>query len=180
MAIGESVATAVIAAVLSMVAGLGTGMGTLTPAPPTDAARQRGASQGWQWPLVPQPRVERGFDLPGRPWLPGHRGVDLRAAIGQSVLAPAAGRVTFSGSLAGRGVVVVAHSNGLRSTFEPVVGGLAVGQNVAPGQRVAQVSGGSGHCAPTACLHWGVLRARAYLDPLSFLDRRPVVLLPLG
>ncbi|MEP7333249.1 MAG: peptidoglycan DD-metalloendopeptidase family protein [Terracoccus sp.] len=176
MAIGESVAAVVLGTALSIFAS----GGSITAAPTTGLAREPSPSQRWQWPLVPQPSVERGFDLPDRPWLPGHRGVDLRAVVGQSVLAPAAGRVTFSGSLAGRGVVVVAHPNGLRSTFEPVVGGVAVGQNVAPGQRVAQVSGGAGHCAPIACLHWGVLRARAYLDPLSFLDRRPVLLLPLG
>ncbi len=176
MAIGESLAAAVLGTVLSIFAS----GGSITVVPTTGLARGPSPSQGWQWPLVPQPSVERGFDAPDRPWLPGHRGVDLRAAVGQSVLAPAAGRVTFSGSLAGRGVVVVAHPNGLRSTFEPVVTGLPVGQNVAPGQRVAQVSGVSGHCARAVCLHWGVLRGRTYLDPLSFLDRRPVVLLSLG
>lgn len=184
MVIGESVATAMLAAVLSVVAGMGTGMGTgmatLTPVPPTDAVRRLAPSQGWQWPFAPQPAVERGFDPPDQPWLPGHRGVDLRAAVGQPVLAPTAGQVTFSGPLAGRGVLVVTHANGLRSTFEPVVAGLAVGQKVAPGQRVAQVSGVAGHCAPAVCLHWGVLRGLTYLDPLSFLDRRPVVLLPLS
>ncbi|MDN5765252.1 MAG: M23 family metallopeptidase [Humibacillus sp.] len=176
MPIGESVATALLAAALSIVvAG-----GSLTAAPLNDAPRQPNPSQGWQWPLAPVPAVERGFDPPDQPWLPGHRGVDLRATSGQPVLAPMSGQVTFSGPLAGRGVLVVTHPNGLRSTFEPVEAGLAVGQGVATGQPVAQVSDEGGHCAPVVCLHWGVLRERTYLDPLSLLGRRPVVLLPLN
>lgn len=175
MPIGGSVATVLLAALSLVVAG-----GSLTAVPSTDPPGHPGPSQGWQWPLAPEPAVERGFDRPDQPWLPGHRGVDLRATAGQPVLAPTSGRVTFSGPLAGRGVLVVTHPNGLRSTFEPVEAGLAVGQGVAAGQRVAQVSGVGGHCAPVVCLHWGVLRERTYLDPLAFLGRRPVVLLPLN
>ncbi|OFE16649.1 hypothetical protein BA895_03425 [Humibacillus sp. DSM 29435] len=176
MAIGESVAAAVLGTVLSVLAG----SAGISAAPTPGLARQGSPSAEWQWPLAPQPEVERGFDPPDRPWLPGHRGVDLQATAGQPVLAPTSGQVTFSGPLAGRGVVVVTHPNGLRSTFEPVEAGLAVGQRVVPGQPVARVSSGAGHCAPARCLHWGVLRVRTYLDPLSLLAHRPVVLLPLN
>ncbi|MGX9901778.1 hypothetical protein ACW0JT_21495 [Arthrobacter sp. SA17] len=34
----------------------------------------------WSWPLSPEPAVLRGFDPPDKPWLSGHRGVDLKAA----------------------------------------------------------------------------------------------------
>ena len=175
MAIGESVAAMVIAAVVSLTAS-GAAVSVVRA---TDTTRSVSPSRGWQWPLAPQPDVERGFDPPDQPWLPGHRGVDLRARVGQSVLAPTAGRVTFSGLLAGRGVVVVTHRNGLRSTFEPVASGLPVGRSVTTRQRVAEVAEVAGHCAPTVCLHWGVRRGLAYLDPLSLLGRGPVVLLPL-
>ena len=37
-----------------------------------------------------------------------------------------------------------------------------------------------GHCAPRTCLHLGVRRGENYVDPLSLLGRRRVVLLPLG
>ena len=53
--------------------------------------------------------VVRGFDPPAQPWLSGHRGVDLLGKVGEPVLAVMAGRVTYSGTLAGRGVVVVSH-----------------------------------------------------------------------
>lgn len=134
----------------------------------------------WSWPLAPEPRVERGFDPPDQPWLPGHRGVDLAGVAGQQVLAPEGGRVTFAGQLAGRGVVVVAHPEGLRSTFEPLVPGVAVGDAVVAGDGLGSLAAHPSHCEPGACLHWGVLRGRTYLDPLSFVGRTPIVLLPLG
>ncbi len=59
------------------------------------------------WPLDPRPAVVAGFDPPLSAYGAGHRGVDLAGAPGQQVRAAAAGRVTFAGSLAGRGVVVV-------------------------------------------------------------------------
>ena len=61
------------------------------------------------WPLQPQPEVVRAFDPPDTPFGVGHRGVDLAGSLGQSVLAALAGRITFAGPLAGRGVVVVDH-----------------------------------------------------------------------
>lgn len=105
--------------------------------------------------------------------------MDLGGEAGQSVLAPADGRVTFAGTVAGRGVVVVAHVEGLRSTFEPVRAQAVVGTAVRAGDPVAVIAETPGHCAPATCLHWGVLRGDTYLDPLSFLTRRPIVLLPV-
>jgi murein DD-endopeptidase MepM/ murein hydrolase activator NlpD len=99
--------------------------------------------------------------------------------VDQAVLAPADGRVSFAGTIAGRGVVVVAHEGGLRSTFEPVQGQAEVGTAVRRGEVVAVLADTLGHCEPSTCLHWGVLRGETYLDPLSFLTRRPIVLLPL-
>src|SRR6266540_173853 len=99
---------------------------TTTPiasaAPPPPAA----------WPLQPRPEVVRGFELPAKPWLPGHRGIDLLGAPGQPVLAATSGTITYAGQLAGRGVVVVS-SGARRTTYEPVVPVLAVGTAVQPG-----------------------------------------------
>ncbi|GAA6526483.1 peptidoglycan DD-metalloendopeptidase family protein [Intrasporangium sp. DVR] len=170
--------------------GLTTGLSPATesrassPAPRTAAgAEPRGPvaqPDDWAWPLLPQPDVVHRFAPPRRRWEPGHRGVDLRASVGQSVHAPAAGEVTFAARLAGRGVVVVRHPGGPRSTFEPVAGSVSVGATVARGQVVGLVTDDRTHCEPTTCLHWGVIRGREYLDPLSLLGRFPVVLLPLG
>src|SRR4051812_3710912 len=60
-------------------------------------------------PLPGPPVVTRPFAPPPRPWLPGHRGVDLAAGPGTEVRAAAAGVVIFAGELAGRPVVSIAH-----------------------------------------------------------------------
>lgn len=134
---------------------------------------------GWAWPLAPPVEVARAFDPPDQPWLPGHRGVDLSASVGAPLRAPHAGTVTFSGVIAGRGVLVVTHGDGLRSTFEPVQDTVPAGTVVSAGQQVATVSAVAGHCAPSTCVHWGVLSGDRYLDPLAVLGKVRVILLPL-
>ena len=133
----------------------------------------------WGWPLNPEPAVVATFHAPPTPWSAGHRGVDLAAAVGQPVRAAGGGRVTFAGFVAGRGVVVVAHRGGLRTTYEPVVPWAPVGAAVGRGSRIGVVARMPGHCAPRTCLHWGLRRGRTYLDPLSLVERGPPVLLPL-
>lgn len=130
------------------------------------------------WPLQPRPEVVRGFDPPDSPWGAGHRGVDLRGHPGQPVHAAAAGRVSFAGSLAGRGVVVVDHGT-VRTTYEPVQAALAVGTRVTAGQVIGHLDVPGSHCFPAACLHWGLRRGEEYLDPLSLVGGGPVRLLPL-
>lgn len=137
------------------------------------------ANGRWAWPLEPEPEVVRRFDPPDQPWLPGHRGVDLAGSVGQTVLAPTDGRVSWTGVIAGRAVVVVTHDEGLRSTFEPVGRAPAVGTTVVRGHRVGEITSAAGHCAPRTCLHWGVLRGETYLDPMTFVGRPRVILLPL-
>ena len=147
---------------------------------PTSSPRAEVTDDRWVWPLDPQPEVAHPFDQPERPWLSGHRGVDLLGAVAVPVRSPADGTVAFAGVVAGREVLVIEHDGGLRSTFEPVVSGLTVGSEVARGAAVGELTGTPGHCAPATCLHWGVLRGDRYLDPLALLEREPVRLLPLG
>jgi len=119
------------------------------------------------WPLTPTPAVTRYFDAPDSPWGAGHRGVDLAAQPGQSVLAADAGVVVFAGPVAGRGVMSVDHDGGLRTTYEPVTPGVAAGDQVYRGQVLGTVSAGHPGCPVAACLHWGVRRGDEYVDPLS-------------
>ncbi|GAB5079521.1 M23 family metallopeptidase [Arthrobacter sp. AD-310] len=137
------------------------------------------AAPDWEWPLVPRPRVLRPFDPPPKPWLSGHRGVDLAApSDGSAVMSPAAGTVSFAGVVVDRPVITIDHGGGLRSSFEPVDSTLAVGEVVAAGQVIGTAL--PGHC-PVPCLHWGVRRGEDYINPLQFvMDLRPSVLLPLG
>jgi murein DD-endopeptidase MepM/ murein hydrolase activator NlpD len=133
----------------------------------------------WTWPLLPRPPVLARFDPPDVRWGSGHRGVDLGATVGQEVLAPTAGVVTFRGVVVDRGVLVIETAGGLRTTFEPVDSSLPVGTAVAQGEAVGTVAATAGHCAPVTCLHWGVLRDETYLDPLALVGAVRVILLPL-
>src|SRR5512141_2213169 len=98
----------------------------LVPAPATGQPASPPGS--WSWPLSPRPAVLRVFDPPDRPWLSGHRGVDLQTAYdGAPVTSPAAGTVAFVGFVVDRPVVTIDHGNGLRSSFEPVESTLRPG-----------------------------------------------------
>lgn len=176
-----SFTTAVAALALAAAAAAGSMEAAAPPAHPNapTATGATPARSAWSWPLDPAPSVVAAFDPPDQRWGRGHRGVDLAATVNQPVLSPADGRVSFAGTIAGRGVVVIAHEGGLRSTFEPVRAQAEVGTAVPGGGVVAVVDDTPGHCAPSTCLHWGVLRGETYVDPLSFLTRRPIVLLPL-
>lgn len=145
----------------------------------TTAAAAAGAAPSWQWPLAPRPPVLRGFNPPPKPWLSGHRGVDLGFAVaGAPVTSPAAGTVSFVGVVVDRPVITIDHGGGLRSSFEPVESTLAVGATVTAGQVVGAVL--PGHCPAAQCLHWGVRDGEDYVNPLQFvLDLRPSILLPL-
>jgi len=128
---------------------------------------------------VPAPvALVHPFVAPAQPWAAGHRGVDLTLEEGAVVLAPAGGTVTVAGRVVDRGVVTVTHPDGRRSSLEPVVPAVVVGQRVAAGDRLGTLSGERSHC-PSACLHWGVRKGARYVDPLTLLPGGgPVVLLP--
>ncbi len=129
------------------------------------------------WPLSPRPDVVAGFDPPSTTWGAGHRGVDLLGHAGQPVHSSLGGTVTFAAPLAGRGVVVVDHG-GLRTTYEPVTAAVHVGDVVGRGDVIGSLQRSSSHCFPRACLHWGLRRGEAYLDPLTLVGAGPIRLLP--
>lgn len=148
------------------------------PLPAPAAVLEQSPAEG-VWPLDPQPAVVEGFAPPLSPYGAGHRGVDLAGRAGQVVRAAVGGRVTFAGSLAGRGVVVVAHG-ATRTTYEPVRASVAAGDLVAAGDRLGTLQSFASHCAPAACLHWGLIEGETYLDPLTLVGAGPVRLLPLA
>jgi murein DD-endopeptidase MepM/ murein hydrolase activator NlpD len=156
-----------------------------TPSPGTTAARPLPSALAWGWPLPGKPRVAHAFDPPDKPWLAGHRGVDLLAGQGSPVLAPTAAVVSFSGVVVDRPVITVATADGLKLSFEPVDSPLQIGDSVARGAQLGTLAGPT-HCdggppGEDSCLHWGVRRGETYLNPLQFiLDLRPSVLLPVA
>jgi murein DD-endopeptidase MepM/ murein hydrolase activator NlpD len=169
-----AVAALAVAAVLAVLAS---GAGS-TPRLASSARAHTGTAVRYT-PPVPEPvQVVRRFDPPTTPYGPGHLGVDLRAARGAAVRAAAAGVVTFAGPVAGRGVVVVLHADGIRTEYEPVRALVGAGAHVLRGQPIGVLDGGHPGCSG-ACLHWGARRGDRYLDPLGLLrPLGPVVLLP--
>jgi murein DD-endopeptidase MepM/ murein hydrolase activator NlpD len=158
------------------------GLGPVAPAAAdVGAVAPVRADPRWSSPLDPvraPPRVAAGFRAPPRPWLPGHRGVDLLAEAGASVHAAGDGVVAFAGLVAGKPVVSVRHGL-LRTAYEPVVAVVRAGDPVRRGQPLGRLVLAGSHCATAACLHWGLLVGGAYLDPLRLLGPRgPSRLLP--
>jgi murein DD-endopeptidase MepM/ murein hydrolase activator NlpD len=136
------------------------------------------AADAWQWPLAGPHEVSRDFAPPATRFGAGHRGVDLPAEAGAVVRAAGAGRISYAGLLAGRGVVVVVHGE-LRTTYEPVTSLHPLGSQVAAGEPIGRLEPGHLGCASAACLHWGLKRGEEYLDPTRLVDRGPVRLLPV-
>ena len=150
----------------------------LFPVSPLRTTPAVASGQGpWRWPLDPPVEVLRGFDPPEERWLPGHLGVDLAAEPGQSVYPAGPGRVRFAGSVAGVGVVSVTHGE-THTTYSPVAAAVSRGDPVGA-EPIGVVAAEPRHCAERTCLHWGLLRGRTYLDPLSLLGRGEVRLLPV-
>ncbi|WP_235912235.1 murein hydrolase activator EnvC family protein [Ruania zhangjianzhongii] len=142
---------------------------------PTDISTSQ---SGYDWPVAGDggaPAVLRRFDPPPLPWLSGHRGVDLAAEAGATVRAAGPGTVAFAGMVAGRPVVSIQHTDGLRTTYEPVTPTVQAGDAVDRGSMIGQLSDAGSHCEST-CLHWGVRTGRDdYLDPLLLLGAEVVI-----
>ncbi|HET7311603.1 MAG TPA: M23 family metallopeptidase [Mycobacteriales bacterium] len=145
----------------------------------TSPARGAEPDSRWTWPLGGATQVRQGFAPPAQAWLAGHRGVDLLGRPGEWVRASGAGVVHFAGRIAGVGIVSVQHPEGLLTTYQPVRAVVRVGQALRAGQPLGRLMRAGSHCAPAACLHWGMRRGASYLDPLGLVGAAKVRLWPL-
>ena len=135
------------------------------------------ACKAWTWPAsggVLQPFT---FD-PNHPYDGGqHRGVDVGASAGESVLAPAGGQVTFAGTVPGSGLsVTIATADGYAVTLTHLGSiGVAKGDAVAEGAAVGTVGPSGDAEVQSPYVHLGIRRAsdeQGYVDPLSLLPAR--------
>lgn len=116
------------------------------------------------------------FVAPACPYCSGRRTLGFRAAIGEVVRSPLAGRVHFTGDVVGRGFVTVASS-----VYLVTVGGLepgpGLGTSVARGQELGLATGP----VQLSLRRTDGAGLRSYLDPEPFLVRWrvPARLLPL-
>ena len=133
-------------------------------------------ARAWTWPAGGEVLSPFVFDR-AHPYAGGqHRGIDIAAAPGETILAPAAGSVSFAGTVPGGGPTLTILTPGGYAVTLLHLGSLAVarGAAVAEGQSVgAAGSGGS--------VYLGVRLAsdpQGYVDPLGFLPPRAIPAAP--
>ncbi|WP_022682364.1 M23 family metallopeptidase [Sphingobium bisphenolivorans] len=137
-------------------------------------------ASGWRQRFL-WPRIGRVSGLFGSQRIyqgePGayHGGIDIAAATGDPVVAPADGVVTLAAdkpfTLEGN-LLMIDHGHGLGSAFLHLSRiDVKVGQHVAQGQRIGAV-GATGR-ATGPHLHWGLRWKEARIDPLLLAGPMP-------
>lgn len=132
----------------------------------------------WLPPLGDPIRVSTPFSMPNGPYRAGHRGIDLLTRVGDRLRSPAAGTVSFSGTVVDRPVLSIRIDSRTVISLEPVETDLREGDAVGRGEIIGTVAAGpvaGDHCA-TTCVHFGVRVDGAYVNPLRFLRPRPELL----
>lgn len=163
----------IVLATLLILALVLVGSGRSAAAPPDDT----GGDARWSWPLAGARLIAEPYRAPAHEYGPGHRGVDLVAAVGAAVHAPADGVVAFSGTVVDRPLLTIEHAGGLVSTFEPLLSTLTPGTAVSEGDEIGVVAVG-GHAA-AGTMHLGVRLDGDYINPMLLLGAVPrAVLLP--
>jgi hypothetical protein len=164
-----------VAALVPVNAPAATGEGLVAP-PPTTVPDPPRVPALW---MPVSGSVVRGFDARAGPYGPGHRGIDIAAAVGATVRAPAAGRIVFAGPVAGTTWISLLVAPGVRVTLGPLLDPVRAGgvPSRAPLARVGPGHGpGTGPRAGSgwgATLHLSVRVDDVYVDPLAYLIDRP-------
>ena len=131
-----------------------------------------GGASGFVWPCPSSRRITSDFGPRAQP-TPGastnHKGIDIGASHGSSIVAAAAGRVTtstYSGS-AGN-YVVISHGNGISTVYMHCSAlYVSVGDVVSAGQSIAAV--GSTGFSTGPHLHFGVIKNGVYVNPHNYV-----------
>ncbi|WP_166408896.1 murein hydrolase activator EnvC family protein [Labedella phragmitis] len=138
------------------------------------------ARADWSWPTAGRRHIVDAFDAPEHRFGAGHRGIDIAAAVGETITASANGTVIFSGPVAGRSVITVDHGGGLVSSYDPIVPNVRSGAPVSAGHVLGTLGPGHAMHCRSGCVHLGVRFEGAYVDPAPFFrPPRRSVLLPL-
>lgn len=111
----------------------------------------------------------------------GHRGIDFKSTIGESIKSPVAGTVTEVGRVVYRDVITIQDSKGRLASFEPVCSTLSKGSKVKQGQTIGQTCtpglAYSWHCS--LCVHFSARINSQYISPLLLTGHfKPSVLKP--
>lgn len=102
----------------------------------------------------------------------GHRGIDLPAVMGDQVLSPATGQISFVGKVGYRNLISIQFGESFTASLEPVCSDLAEGMNVYLGDPIGLVCEPDPeyvwHC-PETCLHFGTRSEGGYFSPLAII-----------
>src|SRR5262245_7190202 len=130
----------------------------------------------WTWPV--DGPVLQTFNLGSDPYQGGqHRGIDIGAPAGATVVAPASGTVTFAGTLPTYGrCVTIETPDGYSATLvhlgaSSVTEGAAIGE----GDQVGAIGASGDSEVSGPYVHLGIRVAsdpNGYVDPLLFLPPR--------
>lgn len=132
-----------------------------------------GTVTGFIWPCPGYTRISSYFGPRPQP-TPGastnHKGIDLAAPYGTSIMASAAGIVTTSQySNSAGNYIVIAHGNGVSTVYMHCSSLLvSAGTTVEQGQVIAKV-GSTGYSTGNH-LHFGVIKNGSYTDPLGYVS----------
>lgn len=138
-----------------------------------DGNAYEGNASGFVWPCPSYTRISSKFGPRPQP-TPGastnHRGVDLAAPYGASILASASGVVTTSSYSASAGnYIVISHGNGISTVYMHASSLLvSKGAVVEQGQVIAKV-GSTGYSTGNH-LHFGVIKNGSYVNPLNYIS----------
>jgi murein DD-endopeptidase MepM/ murein hydrolase activator NlpD len=125
----------------------------------------------WRWPVTGPITTEfatrRAYN--DGPYSEYHGGVDIGAAAGTPVVAPAAGRVVYAGPLAIRGnFIAIDHGLGLLTTYFHLSAiEVGAGESVQPGQQIGRV--GSTGLSSGPHLHWEARIGGTPVEPRAWL-----------
>lgn len=133
---------------------------------------------------VRNPKLVRSYLQPTSDYSAGHRGVDYRVSLGEEVLAPADGKVWFSGKVVNRELVTIKTTDGRALLeVEPVCSAPPAGTTVLVGQVIGEVCDADQnyrqHCEDLRCLHFSYRMKDGYLSPVWVMGSlQPSRLLP--
>ncbi len=131
-----------------------------------------GGASGFLWPCPASRRITSGFGPRSQP-VPGastnHKGIDIGAPYGSSIVAAASGRVTTSTySNSAGNYIVISHGNGISTVYMHCSAlYVSVGEMVSAGQSIAAV--GSTGFSSGNHLHFGVIKNGAYVNPRNYV-----------
>lgn len=131
-----------------------------------------GGASGFVWPCPSSRRITSGFGNRAQPTAgasTNHKGIDIGASYGASIVAAASGRVTTSAYSSSAGnYIVISHGNGLSTVYMHCSAlYVSAGQTVSAGQSIAAV-GSTGYSTGNH-LHFGVIKNGSYVNPTAYV-----------